>query len=269
MKNRIQNLALLALSAFNSQFSIGFAQGTAFTYQGRLNSNGSPAAGAYNITFALFTNNAGGVAVAGPVTNSAVSVTNGLFTVLIDFGPGVFTGATNWLQIGVATNGVGGFTTLTPRQQLTPTPYAIFAENANAAGLNGTVPTGSVSGTYGNTLTFSNAGNSFTGNGAGLSGVNAAALNGLNASNFWQTTGNAGTSPAKGNFVGTADNQPLELRVNGGRALRLEPGCNERRAKSHWRLAGELCFPRCRRRSHRRRRNDELLWNCLHKQSPR
>ena len=225
MKNRMQNLfvALVLLSALNLQPSTAFAQGTAFAYQGRLNNNGSPAAGTYNLTFALFNTNITGVPIAGPVTNNAVFVTNGLFTVLIDFGPGVFTGATNWLQIGVATNGVGSFTTLTPRQELTPTPYAIYAENVSAAGISGTIQPASLGGTYGNTITLSNAGNSFSGNGAGLTGVNAAALNGLNASNFWRTTGNAGTSPANGNFVGTTDNQPLELRVNGERALRLEP----------------------------------------------
>ena len=44
------------------------------------------------------------VCIAGPVTNNSVSVTNGLFTVAIDFGGGVFTGTNYWLQIGVATN---------------------------------------------------------------------------------------------------------------------------------------------------------------------
>jgi trimeric autotransporter adhesin len=39
---------------------------------------------------------------------------------------------------------------------------------------------------------------------------------------FWSLTGNAGTTPAW-NFLGTSDNQALELRVNGSRALRLEP----------------------------------------------
>ena len=120
-------LALLALlSTINSQLSTAFAQGTAFTYQGRLNSGGSPASGTYAMTFALFNTNASGVAIAGPVTNNAVGVTNGLFTTAIDFGAGVFTGTTNWLQIGVATNGVSSFTPLSPRQQLTPTPYAIY-----------------------------------------------------------------------------------------------------------------------------------------------
>ena len=117
---------LLALSTLNLQLSTAFAQGTAFTYQGQLNSGGSPANGIYNLTFSLFNTNSSGAAIAVPVTNNAVVVTNGLFTVLIDFGPGVFTGQTNWLQIGVETNGASSFTTLTPRQQLIPTPYAIL-----------------------------------------------------------------------------------------------------------------------------------------------
>src|SRR5271169_80650 len=108
------------------------AQGTAFTYQGQLQNNGSPASGTYNLTFTLFTNNVGGTAVAGPVTNNAVVITNGLFTALIDFGPGVFTGTNYWLEIGVETNGASPFTTLTPRQQLTPTPYALYAESAGS-----------------------------------------------------------------------------------------------------------------------------------------
>ena len=37
------------------------AQGTAFTYQGQLQNNGSPASGIYNLTFALFNTNTTGV----------------------------------------------------------------------------------------------------------------------------------------------------------------------------------------------------------------
>src|ERR1039458_7976967 len=133
MKNKMlihASLAMLALSTLNSQLSTAFAQGTAFTYQGQLQNNGSPASGTYNLTFSLFNVSSGGTAVAGPVTTTGVIVINGLFTVPIDFGAGVFTGATSWLQIGVETNGFNTFTTLSPRQQLTPTPYAVFAENA-------------------------------------------------------------------------------------------------------------------------------------------
>jgi hypothetical protein len=115
------------------------AQGTAFTYQGQLsNSNGVASSGDYNLTFTLFPTNSGGTAVAGPITNSSVNVTNGLFTTLVDFGPGVFTGSSNWLEIAVETNGAGSFNTLSPRQELTPVPYAIYAESAS--NLLGTVP---------------------------------------------------------------------------------------------------------------------------------
>ncbi len=39
---------------------------------------------------------------------------------------------------------------------------------------------------------------------------------------YWRLSGNAGTNPAT-HFLGTTDNQALELRVNNARALRLEP----------------------------------------------
>jgi len=130
-------LALLAVSTFNEQIGIARAQGTAFTYEGQLQDNGSPASGTYNLAFTLFDTNSGGSAVAGPVTSKGVIVSNGLFTVLVDFSGGAFTGQPSWLQIGVETNGAAAFSTLAPRQQLTPTPYAIFA--STAGNVSGTV----------------------------------------------------------------------------------------------------------------------------------
>ena len=124
-------LALLALSTLNSQLSTLHAQGTAFTYQGQLQNNGLPASGTYNLTFSLFTLGSGGSPVAGPVTTNGVIVTNGLFTVLIDFGSGVWNGTTNWLEIAVETNLAGSFNTLAPRQPITPVPQAIFASTAS------------------------------------------------------------------------------------------------------------------------------------------
>ena len=106
------------------------AQGTAFTYQGVLNTGGSPANGSYDLQFTLFTTNVTGTPVAGPVTNPAVPVANGLFTTTVDFG-NAFTGASNWLEIAVSTNGANAFTTLAPRQQLTPVPYALYANSAS------------------------------------------------------------------------------------------------------------------------------------------
>ena len=109
------------------------AQGTAFTYQGRLNSGSGVANGSYDFAFTLFATGSGGVALAAPVTNSATLVSSGLFTVAVDFGAGVFTGGSNWLELAVRTNGSGPFNTLTPRQQLAPTPNAIYAANAGSA----------------------------------------------------------------------------------------------------------------------------------------
>src|SRR5208283_1330490 len=102
MKTKLKLIALtsLALSTLNVQLSTAWAQGTVITYQGQLQNNGSPASGTYNLTFALFNTSSGGNAVAGPITNNGVLVSNGLFTVLIDFGPGGFAGATNWLELG-------------------------------------------------------------------------------------------------------------------------------------------------------------------------
>jgi Chaperone of endosialidase len=122
---------LLFLLSFNLQLSTAFAQGTAFTYQGRLNDGANPANGSYDLMFTLFATNSSGVPIAGPVTNSATAISNGLFTAMIDFGPGVFTGGSNWLEIAVRTNSASSFIALAPRQQVMPVPYAITAENAN------------------------------------------------------------------------------------------------------------------------------------------
>ena len=108
-----------------------FAQGTAFTYHGRLHDNDSPANGSYDLTFSVFDAPNVGNQVGSPLTNTPVGVTNGLFTALLDFGSGIFTGPDRWLEMGVRTNGVGDFTTLNPRQRLTPTPYAIMANAAS------------------------------------------------------------------------------------------------------------------------------------------
>src|SRR5438445_174165 len=85
------------------------------------------------------------------------------------------------------------------------------------------------SGAYIGAVTLNNVGNNFSGsfncNGSNVTNVNAAALCGLSANQFWRTTGNSNTV-AGANFVGTVDNQPLELWANQTRVLRLEPGTN-------------------------------------------
>jgi len=68
-----------------------------------------------------------------------VVVSNGLFVAVADFGPGAFDGTALWLEIGVATNGNGTFATIAPRQALTPSPYAIFAETSASVALGSAV----------------------------------------------------------------------------------------------------------------------------------
>ena len=214
---------LLLLATLNPQPST-FAQGTAFTYQGRLNDNGSAANGLYDFRCQIHDKAGppGDALVSSTVTNAAVPVTNGLFVLNLDFGSDVFNGQERWLLVTVRTNGGGAFTALAPRQKLTPTPYAVFAENVGSGGLT--------AGIYGNAVTLNNAANSFsgsfTGNGAGVVNVNAATLGGLSSSSFWKLSGNAGANPTNGNFIGTTDNLPLEFKVNGARALRFEPNTN-------------------------------------------
>ena len=218
MKIKHLVLAFVAFAVFTFQLSTSLAQGTAFNYQGRLNDGANPASGIYDLRFAIYDSLSSGTQQGVLVTNAATAVSNGLFTVTLDFA-NQFPGANRWLEIAVRTNGASSFVTLAPRQKLTPAPYAITAGSVVSGGI--------ASGTYGNAVTFNNANNNFAGafggNGGGLTNVNAATLGGLNANQFWKTDGNNNTV-AGANFLGTADNQPLELKVNATRALRVEPG---------------------------------------------
>ena len=62
------------------------AQSTAFTYQGRLTSGTNVANGTYHLRFALFDTLTVGNQVGSTLTNAPVNVSNGLFTVALDFG---------------------------------------------------------------------------------------------------------------------------------------------------------------------------------------
>ncbi len=124
----------LVLASCHLAFFTARAQDTTFTYQGRLNDNGSPASGTYDLRFTIFdsTNNPG-IAIAGPLTNAATAASNGLFTVALDFGAVPFDGSARFLEIATRPNGGGAFTVLTPRQPVTATPYATRSLNSGLA----------------------------------------------------------------------------------------------------------------------------------------
>ncbi len=112
------------------------AQSTAFTYQGRLDDGGIPANGLYDLRLALYNAASAGTQQGNTLTNAATAVSNGLFTVTLDFG-NQFPSADRWLEIGVITNGGGAFATLMPRQQITATPYALRAATAGTVDSGG------------------------------------------------------------------------------------------------------------------------------------
>ncbi len=118
-------LALLVVSAA--------AQTTNFTYQGKLTNNGNPANGVYDFEVKLFDALSAGNQLSTTITLEDVQVTNGIFTVQLDFG-NQFTGANRYLEIAVRGGAsTGAFTLLSPRQQITSTPHAIKSLNATTA----------------------------------------------------------------------------------------------------------------------------------------
>lgn len=211
-------LATLLLATLIQQPTTSFAQGSAFTYNGRLVENGVPASGVYDFIFTVHDAEVDGNGLGEPVLLDGIAVSAGLFVAPLDFGADVFTGAARWLQIGVRTNGsAGAFTPLNPRQALTPSPYAIHADTA-ANVVNGSVVKSlnnlkdSVTLAAGANVTITPSGSTLTVAAAGAGG-----------SGIWSVNGND-TFYNAGN-VGIGTNAPaagIRLEVLG--ATHLKPG---------------------------------------------
>jgi hypothetical protein len=157
------------------------AQSSVFTYQGRLTDEGVPSNGTYELEFKLFDAASGGTQQPqpSPVTiqftgAQAVAVVNGLFTVQLDFGADAFPGAARYLEIGVRHAGDSTFTTLSPRQPISSTPYAIrSASAATATDFSGSLA-GDVTGTQGATVVNAVGGQSAANVASAASAANAA-----------------------------------------------------------------------------------------------
>jgi hypothetical protein len=117
-----------------SQGTIGTqaAVGTNFLYQGFLNNNGQPANGSFDFEFKLYDALSGGNLIGSPSTAANQTVSNGLFTVMVNVGAGAFDGNARFLQISVRPAGSGGFVTLSPRVELAAVPYAQFSNSTGA-----------------------------------------------------------------------------------------------------------------------------------------
>jgi hypothetical protein len=106
-------------------------QVTAFTYQGRLtDDSGVPVDGFCDFTFELY-DQAGagsppsGGTLLGSVLKSGEKVSGGYLAVQLDFGADAFKGDARYLQITLDCG--SGAKTLSPRQPLSPVPYALHA----------------------------------------------------------------------------------------------------------------------------------------------
>jgi hypothetical protein len=149
----------IAISVIVLLVAAGQAQTTAFTYQGRLNNSSMPANGNYDMTFDLHSAQTGGVPIASQ-TIVDVPVTNGIFTVQLDFGGAAFSGGDRWLEIIVEG------TLLSPRQKIASAPYAIRSSTASTA-TNAEQLGGVAASSYLQT----------NGDGSGLTNLNASSVN--------------------------------------------------------------------------------------------
>src|SRR5690242_13057037 len=131
MKNLLSTLFWIALIISLTQST--YSQSTTFTYQGKLNDATVAANGSYDFRFSLIDN--GSSAQVGPLlTRTNVPVTNGIFTVQLDFTFGTInpfsSGADLSLQIEVKRSADVGFTLLTPTQKINSAPYSIRAASS-------------------------------------------------------------------------------------------------------------------------------------------
>lgn len=128
---RLLPLALLSLVAP----CWALAQSAAFTYQGRLTEAGSPDTNIYEMQFKLFnTQTVGTGEELGIETKTSVEVSNGVFTVVLDFGEAVFDGSERFLEIAIRPAGSPDpYTVLAPRQPITSSPYAVRSVKAESA----------------------------------------------------------------------------------------------------------------------------------------
>ena len=176
-----------------------WAQSSTFTYQGQLSSNGVAATGLFDVRFALYDAATAGNQVGSALTNAPTGVTNGLFQVSLNFGSSVFDGSARWMELGVRTNGsTAAFTTLTPRQLITATPYAV-----RAASFSGTLASTNLTGKINDTNLSANV---------ALLTNNAVFTRTVTASNF---VGNANglTNLIAANLVGTVPDALLSGNV--------------------------------------------------------
>jgi hypothetical protein len=124
------------LMVFAASVRAGGVDDGQFSYQGTLKQAGAPVSDLCDFSFSLWRDEVstlpedqvGATLLFDSVGGSqpSVDVLNGLFNVILDFGPTAFRDEARWLQTAVrCPAGTGSFTTLSPRERVTGAPYAI------------------------------------------------------------------------------------------------------------------------------------------------
>ncbi len=130
MQNGVTVRASMAAVGCLSMAAIGAVPGTTkFSYQGQLKRSGVPVSDMCDVRGTFWNAAIQGSIIAGPQSLQDVEVTNGLFDVEFDFGASVFVDTPPWLELSFRCphdpTGTVAFTSLSPRQQIVATPYAI------------------------------------------------------------------------------------------------------------------------------------------------
>jgi hypothetical protein len=107
--------------------------GEAFTYQGRLADGATPIETVVDLRFRLYDSETSGTQIGSSVEFLNTTYDGGIVQRDLDFGTGVFNGDPRWLQIELANPAGDAYTTLTPRIQILPSPYAMYAETTGSA----------------------------------------------------------------------------------------------------------------------------------------
>ena len=218
----IHRIGLLLSFIFFVACSTAQAQTSAFTYQGNFTDSTAvqqPTNGIYDFQFTLYDAQTGGTQQPQPgpttVTLTSVPVTNGVFTVQLDFGATAFPGADRYLEIAVKRPEETTYTPLSPRQQITATPYAIRAMSASASDALSASCTGCITNDQISTV-----------DGAKVMGSVANATNATNAANAANLGGVAATNYLLKNGDGSGlKNLPTGLlpwTVTGDKSVRAQ-----------------------------------------------
>ncbi|GEM_PF-1200808 len=145
----VRSIRLLLLACGTWAGSCVFAQAVdpSFTYQGELRSGSNPATAPVDLRFRLFSAASAGTQLGTDLITTNITPVQGRFNVNLNFGNVFSAGQQRWLEIAVRNAGGGAYTTLTPRQQLTATPFSAYALSGNQGPQGAIGPQGAVGAT--------------------------------------------------------------------------------------------------------------------------